>query len=434
MRTILWSCALVLGLASQGSAQKPDTTARRDSLAALDSAAADSIRLVREIERIQGEPRNRQPSAPATGGSTAPTNPRLLPDISAVGDLVGDLSPKRSTQEDGTRFGVREVEIAVQAAVDPYFRGDVFLGISDLEGIAIEQAFLTATALPYGLEARLGRFLMPVGKVNVTHRHDLHTVEYPFVIQRFFGPEGLKGTGVWLSKIFAPFGFYQELQLTAVDQFGEPDADLVTERPVNRELVALGFSGRFRNYFDLSEAANFEIAASAITGKRAQPVDVLIPSDFNATPARQSVVGADVTYRWRPLQQGLYKSFIFQTEVMRQLNERNPNVPAGTVYAGPGRDFTGAYAFARYQLTRRVYLGGRYDWLQDPGKDGETLSVASGNLEFFPSEFSKLIVAYERLLPSAAYEALMSQDELDGRNRILLQASFALGPHKPHPF
>jgi hypothetical protein len=434
MRTTLWSCALVLWLASKGHAQQPDTTTRRDSLAALDSAAADSIRLVRELERIQAEPRNRQPAAPATGGTTGPTNPRLLPDISAVGDLVGDLSPKRSTQEDGTRFGVREVEIAVQAAVDPYFRGDVFLGISDLEGVAIEQAYLTATALPYGLEARLGRFLMPVGKQNVTHRHDLHTIEYPLVIQRFFGPEGLKGTGIWLSKIFAPFGFYQELQLTAVDRFGEDAEDLVTERPVNRELNGLGFSGRFRNYFDLSEAANFEIAASAATGKRAQPVDVLAPGEFNATPARQSIVGADLTYRWRPLQQGLYKSFILQTEVMRQINQRDPSVPFGTVYAGPTRDFTGAYGFARYQLTRRLFLGGRYDWLQDPEKDGETLSAASGILEFFPSEFSKLAVSYERLLPSSAHEALMSQDELDGRNRILLQASFALGPHKPHPF
>jgi hypothetical protein len=69
-----------------------------------------------------------------------PTNARLLPDISLVGDLIGDFSPEGSTQEDGRRLSVREVELAFQAAVDPYFRGDVFLGVSDLEGIAIEQA------------------------------------------------------------------------------------------------------------------------------------------------------------------------------------------------------------------------------------------------------------------------------------------------------
>ena len=68
------------------------------------------------------------------GPQSGPTNPRLLPDISAVGDIVFDLSPDGSTQEDGARLNVREVEVALQAAVDPYFRGDIFLGVSDARG------------------------------------------------------------------------------------------------------------------------------------------------------------------------------------------------------------------------------------------------------------------------------------------------------------
>ncbi|HEX9167095.1 MAG TPA: hypothetical protein VF862_14375, partial [Gemmatimonadales bacterium] len=142
---------------------------------------------------------------PRTAGAT---NARLLPDLSVVGDLIFDLSPKGSTQESGKRFGVREIEVALQAAVDPYFRGDVYFGFSDDEGASIEQAFLTATALPWQLEARLGRFIVPFGKQNLTHRHDLHTLEYPYVIQQFLGAEGLKGTGGYLSKVFSPLGFY----------------------------------------------------------------------------------------------------------------------------------------------------------------------------------------------------------------------------------
>src|SRR5690606_24451441 len=125
-----------------------------------------------------------------------------------------------STQEDETRFGIRELELGLQAAVDPYFRADAFFGISDLEGIAIEEAYLSTLALPYGLQVRAGRFHLPVGKQNTTHRPELHTIEYPYVIQRFLGPEGGKGTGMWVSKLFAPFGFYQELQLVAMDRFG----------------------------------------------------------------------------------------------------------------------------------------------------------------------------------------------------------------------
>jgi hypothetical protein len=417
MHKIVIAVALLGSVTADLSAQQRDTSkARQDSIA---KARADSIALVREIEAAA---RDTSRAQLPTGTQQGPTNPRLLPDISAVGDFVGDLSPNGSTQEDLCRFCVREVELAFQAAVDPFFRGDVFLGISDIEKISIEQAFLTTTALPYGLEVRLGRELLPMGKINTTHRHDLHTVEYPWIIQKFFAPDGLKGTGVYVSRILAPFGFYEELILTANERIGETPEDLFTETPPNKELGGLAYHARFRNYIDINESTNFELSASALTGKVEQPFNFVAPPApaINAINVRQSVWGTDLTFRWRPLEQGLYKSLIAQAEFMRQVNGRvnDPN------FAGPNRDFNGAYGFARWQLTRRLYLGGRYDWLQDPQNAGETFTAGSGYLEWFPSEFSKLMVGYERTMPTG----------LDATNRILLQAAFALGPHKPHPF
>jgi hypothetical protein len=431
-------CSFVALAARPASAQQRDTTrrpTRADSAKADSAAIADSLRIIRELERIRGEPRVPvDQSTPPQTGTQGPTNPRLLPDISAVGDLIGDLSPKGSTQEGGQRFAVREVEVAVQAAVDPYFRGDIFLGFSDEEGVSIEQAFLTATSLPYALDVRLGRFLMPVGKQNTTHRHDLHTIEYPWVIQRFFGAEGLKGTGVWLARVFSPLGFYQEIQLTAVDRFGDPTEGLTVAEPVNKKLGGLGYSARLRNYWDLSQSTNLEVSASAITGKREQPVSGLA-TDAVGVPARQSVFGADVTFRWRPLQQGLYKSFIVQAELMRQQNEEDPDLSSTAgmssgiaTYAGPTRNPLGGYIFARWQLTRRTYLSGRFDAVEDAFDDDATLRAGSGYVELFPSEFSKLMVGYEHVSAPAGHEPFT------GKHRIILQATFALGPHKPHPF
>ena len=427
---MVWGSFVMLIVTSGAASAQRDTTRRspRDSVRADSARAADSIAVVRELERLQGEPKTQVQPQQGQG----PTNARLLPDISAVGDLVGDLSPKGSTQENGERFAVREVEVAIQAAVDPYFRGDVFLGFSDLEKVSIEQAYLTATALPWGLEVRLGRFLMPVGKQNTTHRHDLHTIDHSYVGQRFLGEEGLKGTGIYAARIFAPFGFYQELILTAVDRFGETDEGVPSSlEPVNKKLGGLGYSGRLRNYWDLNEATNVELSFSGVTGKREQPLESSGTVLSFSTPARQSVIGTDFTYRWRPLQQGLYKSFIVQAEVLRQINEKDPRllVPAGVpttgiTYEGPDRNFSGAYVFARYQLTRRGFLGARFDSFQDEAAAGRTSTAGSGYLEWFPSEFSKLVAAYERYSPA----------EGSATNRILLQATFALGPHKPHPF
>ncbi len=422
MRGLFFLCAIsALPLRVQAQVSPTDTT----TAAADSAAAADSIALVREIEAQMAPPRD------TSGGQARPVNTRLLPDISVVGDLIADLSPKRSTQEGGARLGIREVEVAFQAAVDPYFRGDVFIGLSDEEGAAIEQAYLTATALPGQFEARIGRFLMPVGKQVMTHRHDLHTIEYPYVIQNFFGPEGLKGTGVYASRVFAPFGFYQEVIATVVDRFGEQPEETTSESSPNEKLGGLGYSARLRNYWDFSEASNLEVSLSGVTGRREQPL-LSTFDGINAINARQSVVGVDVTYRWRPLQQGLYKSFIAQAELMRQSNEK-PGVPeeyrepdgSPIEFGGPSGNFTGGYAFARYQTSRRTFVGGRYDFVEDPSRDGTNMRAVSGYFTFFPSEFSKLVAGYERFIPGGDQKSL---------NRFILQATFALGPHRPHPF
>src|SRR5687768_1652046 len=92
---------------AQGSdSTKRDTTAKRPPRTRADSAKADSLRLADSLrirragERIRGEPRipADQPSTPQQG-APQPRNPRLLPDISVVGDLIGDFTPKGSTQE-----------------------------------------------------------------------------------------------------------------------------------------------------------------------------------------------------------------------------------------------------------------------------------------------------------------------------------------------
>jgi len=55
-------------------------------------------------------------------------------------------------------FGVQEIEIAAQAAIDPYLDGAVFLTIPNLEGIEVEEAYLVTTSLPANLQIKAGTF------------------------------------------------------------------------------------------------------------------------------------------------------------------------------------------------------------------------------------------------------------------------------------
>jgi hypothetical protein len=123
----------------------------------------------------------------------------------------------------------------------------------------------------------------------------------------------------------------------------------------------------------------------------------------------------------------LYRSLILQAEVMRQHNDE-PTLPSGlpgsAAYLGPTEETTGLYVFGRWQLTRRLFLGARYDWLGATAEAERDLSAVSGYLQFFPSEFSKVVLGYEHLRPDVG----------DRMNRLLLQMTIAIGPHRPHPF
>jgi hypothetical protein len=351
----------------------------------------------------------------------------MMPDISVIGDFVGDFS-KTSTQESGRRMNVREVEIALGANVDPYFRADFILGFHE-EEIAIEEAYATALALPGGLQAKIGRFHMPFGKQNMTHRAELHTIEYPWAIQRFLGEEALKGTGLSVSRIGSPFGWYQELVVTAAELVAGHHHD--EEEPEIEEPAApITWSARLRNYWDLSEAANVELSASVLTGARTPSLDFSVDPpvvDPDLGQAHQALLGGDFTFRWRPLQQGLYRSLIAQVEYFHQQSRHNLPAFPGPM-SGPRVDNRGAYGFARWQLSRRWYIGGRYDWLEDPEPVGANrdadLTAASGYLQWFPSEFSKVNFGFERVMPTG----------VEATNRFLVQATFAIGPHRPHPF
>ena len=113
-----------------------------------------------------------QAPASATGG-TAPPVPlvrgtqSLNPDVSAILDAEGGYQRRPLLfvngddpllrSEEGKKaagFAVQEVELAFSAIVYPYFRGDVFLTIPNLDGLEVEEAFATSTSLPWNLQVK----------------------------------------------------------------------------------------------------------------------------------------------------------------------------------------------------------------------------------------------------------------------------------------
>jgi len=400
----------LLGFAeARGQEVTPADSAAGDSLAA--QAAADSLSLEEIEAKLMGELGAVDSAAvgQAAAPATTSTQASLLPDISVIADLLTDLSPDGSTIEEGDRFQLREVELAFQGSVDPYFRYDAFFGVHP-EEFEIEEGYATTLALPADLQVKAGKFHLPFGKVNLTHRPELHTIDYPLYIQSYFGEEGLSSTGIWASWIGAPLGFFQELSLAATNgveehahEAGEeePEEEAAEGKDLFDDLADRLWVAHFKNSIDLTSASNLEIGASWTSSATDDPERV-----------RTTLWGLDAIWRWKPLAMAKYRSAILQAEA------------AWRDEPGPAEERFGAFVFGQYQLTRRVYVGGRYDVVEPAEVEAGTVHAGQAVLRYFPTEFSQLRLAYERQAP---------EDE-DAIDRILFQLTFALGPHRPHAY
>src|SRR4030095_12069564 len=103
------------------------------------------------------------------------------------------------------RFNVREVELDLRAAVDPFADGVVILSVesgipNDFE-ISAEEASVQIKRLPIpvlddpplGLKLKVGRFRTEVGRMNRLHLHDLPQATRPLVTEELYGEERRTG-------------------------------------------------------------------------------------------------------------------------------------------------------------------------------------------------------------------------------------------------
>jgi hypothetical protein len=73
---------------------------------------------------------------------------------------------------------VNEVELSLQAVVDPYVRADLFLSFGRNPetlkyGVDVEEGYVTTLSLPARLQLKAGKFKEALGRINPTHAHAL---------------------------------------------------------------------------------------------------------------------------------------------------------------------------------------------------------------------------------------------------------------------
>jgi hypothetical protein len=397
---------LFLLLSPNASAQTPAQPVPEDRLKALEERILSLEGEVKTLKAAAEEAKSAPPAPPAEvtapsatvlpvyGGS--PLAAKLLnPDISAIGDVTGAVG--RNTVRPVPLLELHEMEVGLQAIIDPYARADVFISFGET-GVGVEEAFMTFTSLPAGFVAKAGKFRAEFGKSNTTHNHALQTIDRPLMSENLVaGEDGINDAGFSVTHLLpAPKGLF--LEGTAQVFRGDSGNVFTSSERKDASVV-----GHLRGYHDFSDSTNVDIGISYARGH----------NDLGH-PFITQLYGVDATLRWKPLRRSIYHSFLFRNEFVVSKREE---------MTGQRRAF-GMYSLAEYRLNRRWTLAGRFDWADRARMPDQTDKGFSTVLTYWPSEFSQLRGQYR----FARYA------ENKDANELRFQLLFVMGAHGAHPF
>lgn len=438
----------------------PASGVRRAGMAAPAAAPAGSGDTLADMEQVLSV---------AKASASATQNPRTAfnPQISVIGDTVyrsssidedpaaPDVNGNPQGDKNRDRFSLRELEIAFQAAIDPFSRADIYLAMPGVleeigddiaaaneQKIEVEEAFITYWRLPYNLQLKAGKFRMEFGKNNRQHGHTLYGVERPEVITNFFGGDGLREQGLSLQTFIPIHGPGTQLELTGQVVNGEGGEETLFAGTGSDKLMGLA---HVRLYHDINDSSNIDLGYSHLWGH-----------NDPASQYRQRIRGLDVTYRYEPVAQAVYKQLIVRGEYLR--GDRTTPVDLPVDADGDGvddrsNDFVahqkpdGFYLMAQYQWDRFWNVGVRYDETNpalrmadlarslDPlvrdraNLTLDKLDVKTAYVTYLNSEFSQFRLEYQNRDTNFALD-----NSKMGEDRITAQWIWAMGPHGAHKY
>src|SRR5437867_8222914 len=346
---------------------------------------------------------------------------------------VGDHDP----QQRG--FNARNIELAFDGAVDPYFEGfaNIVFKLDNDNGteVEVEEAFMQTTNLPFGLQLKGGQFFAAFGRINPTHPHTWDFADDPLVNGRLLRPDGLRGVGAQISWTL-PTPWYSQLILASQNgrggtgfSFRNPGDNGIffdretTDREV-RGLQDFVWIPRWENSVDLSPT---QVVLAGVSGA--------FGSNETGADSRTQIYGADFLYKWKSANaEGGFPFAKWQTEFMYRRFEAGRGVNESFPVAETFHDW-GLYSQVLWGFQKGWVAGIRGDYLDmEDSKftddfERQSRSRISANLTWYPTEFSKIRLQYNH---DFLYENFFLADrDVDS---VFLQFEFILGAHGAHKF
>lgn len=494
-------CLAMLVHAAPVGAQTPDGGAAAEAAAdggvpaehtpdAGSSDAALSAQDLRELEQALQRDLDKQGpqsgSAFTTGSSEAPWRPsqagpsvlaiptmgNLNPDLALIGDFaLAAFSDEHPLQRGGhdprhNGFNFQQLEMALGAAVDPFFRADANIVFMP-GGAEVEEAYATTNALPFGLQVRMGQMLTRFSRFNSTHPHTWDFSDQPIMLGKVFGGHGNGGMALEASWL-APLPWYFEVVATVLGADGNPSFLGAKERWVSDPRL-LQFVGSVKQFFPISDSLSLAVGISGAMGPHGTGrFDTLTLNDvldtdsveerasnaagisrlglpqFNGRDHRTEILGGDVYFKFRPVGRHLpsfrlpgspawLPGFELSQQIVSLHAEwlaRRRQVSGGVLVDH------GGFAQLFWRFTSRTAVAFRTEYGSGIAEDhhgGDPTDPEwttwrlrnSVSVNFWPTEFSRLRVQYN--LDRPFYRDYPT-------HALFLALEFSIGAHGAHSF
>jgi len=353
-------------------------------------------------------------------------------------------------------FNLNYAELVLSSSVDPFLSLDAVLHFSE-NGVEVEEAYFTTTALGNGLRFRGGKLLSNFGYINAQHHHYWDFGDMPLVYEAFLGMHGINELGAQLQWT-APTPFYlmagfEVLQGANEQMFGNSSLEVSKMTGDANDAAIVGkdaptlFVGYLKSSVDVGDTTFFGGLSYAQGYSRIDHMEDE-PEEAHAFAGKSKLYGADfvVLHSFDS-----YSSLKWQTEWLNRemdgtqyANKKDASGNLltdadGYILSSPSmlKEQSGLYSQLIYTHDKSWKAGVRYDTIY---KNDVTAGGVNRNLtddfnkysvmvEYHTSEFARFRLQYNR------NEALYNEDDRKQKiDTIMLQANIAIGAHAAHSF
>ncbi len=443
------SVAAIITASPAFAADDADLNALRNEIAAMKQAYESKIELleskVQTLENRQDQTAGKVAAIQPSAGKAIPATSQKRINDNSFNPEVGVILQGKyqnfsegeseiagfAIGEEGERgkegLALDETELNFSANVDDKFRGSATIALHEHEGeteVEVEEAYVETTALPYGLQAKAGRFFSELGYLNSHHGHADDFADRPLT-NRVFLDNNYGDDGIQISAVL-PTDMYSEIGggIYRGDDFPGGEAS-------GNDIGAWTAYGRIGG--DIGDQTSWRLGLSTL---QAEGVERAAAEDEVIFNGDSNLYIADARMVYAPTGNNAEQELIFQGEYfLRDEDGAYDDTGAGTGSVAYDDSQSGWYAQSVYKFLPQWRAGARYSQLYAGGvpagltgsaldDEGHDPWSASAMLDWTNSEFSRARLQYNREELAAGHED----------NQFIVQYVMSLGAHGAHAY